>query len=403
MKEIKFERMLAKRYIAAQKRHSVLTVCSIVIAVALMTMFFTGYTTMSGIMRAVHYDKAPYHMEFRDVTAKQAQYLSELPEVGEFDKLVNDEKQNSYTVRLLFDKYIDDDAEYLRRINEEGSLGIEIPFLFSSGHSLSTPQFENNQSLMQDDRVTLAGRASAVTAIAIMFIFVLFVAMALRLIIDTAFEVSSKERERQFGVLQSIGATPKQIVRILTHEGMLLSVIGVPLGAAAGIGLALLFAGRERARHRARLRCIPLHSDQRHRRPVLHCTKGCGDCALSCQPAARARCSHHRRGLGLALRLRHRHAHHQNVADSGDQQPQQHREKGEEAQSARPVLRLEGQNGLAQCAPPEEALRHHGAFSHDLADAVLNRLHCHRLVHGSRDSGGPRMGCFRLAQYRHDR
>lgn len=76
--------------------------------------------------------------------------------------------------------------------------------------------------------------------IALFYVFVLFLTVMLRLIIDTAFEISSKERERQFGVLQSIGATPKQIVRIITYEGLMLSVIGIPLGTAAGIGLGYL-------------------------------------------------------------------------------------------------------------------------------------------------------------------
>lgn len=237
MKKIRFERMLAKRYIFAQKRHSVLTICSIVIAVALMTMIFTSYSTLKGIQRAAHFDSAPYHMEFRDVTNKQAQYLSSLPEVGSFEKIVNDAETDSYTVRLMFAKYIDDDAEYLRKIVTEGKLSIEVPFLFSSGQTLVTEEFANNQKLMQDDLVTLAGRASAATSIALLMIFVIIVALALRMIIDTAFEVSSKERERQFGVLQSIGATPKQVVNIITQEGMILSLIGVPVGAVLGIGL----------------------------------------------------------------------------------------------------------------------------------------------------------------------
>lgn len=60
----------------------------------------------------------------------------------------------------------------------------------------------------------------------------------MRLIIDTAFETSSKARERQFGVLQSIGATPRQIVKIITLEGTLLSVIGISLGLLCGIGVS---------------------------------------------------------------------------------------------------------------------------------------------------------------------
>ncbi|MBQ5337965.1 MAG: ABC transporter permease, partial [Oscillospiraceae bacterium] len=72
----------------------------------------------------------------------------------------------------------------------------------------------------------------------IFFLFAVLIAFALRMIIDTAFEVSSKERERHYGVLQSIGATPEQIVRIITYEGLRLCVVSIPLGLIAGIGLA---------------------------------------------------------------------------------------------------------------------------------------------------------------------
>jgi putative ABC transport system permease protein len=58
------------------------------------------------------------------------------------------------------------------------------------------------------------------------------------MVIDTAFEISSKEREKQFGILQSIGASKKQIVRILLSESLYLSIFGIPFGIAVGIAVA---------------------------------------------------------------------------------------------------------------------------------------------------------------------
>lgn len=40
-----FEGMLAREYISAQKRHSALTICSIAIALALITMLFSMFST----------------------------------------------------------------------------------------------------------------------------------------------------------------------------------------------------------------------------------------------------------------------------------------------------------------------------------------------------------------------
>ena len=233
-----FESLLARRYISSQKRHTLLTIFSIVIAVALMTMIFTSYSTLSGIKRASHYDSKPYHMQFGDLTEEQVNILAALPEVETFEKTDDKNYSGKYQVRVMFGSYIDDDTVYLQNLVKK--IGIEyIQFIDTpSGiHIEYDERFDKNDSLLTDDLLTLNSRYSMVIIISLLCVFVIFIALALRLIIDTAFEVSSKERERQFGVLQSVGATPKQIVKILTHEGLMLSVIGVPLGALAGIGL----------------------------------------------------------------------------------------------------------------------------------------------------------------------
>ena len=223
---MKFETLLARRYIYSQKRHSLLTIISIIIAVALMTTIFTSYTTLTTIQHASHYDKAPYHMQFSGITEKQADYIEKLPEVGSFERKEIPDQPGLYSVNVLYSGYLDDSNEYLEKIrmglNIDGWTEINVNF---------------NTQLMEDDLVTLEGRVSKIVSISGLFIFVIFLALALRLVIDTAFEVSSKERERQFGVLQSVGATPMQIVKILTNEGLMLSVIGVPIGALSGIGL----------------------------------------------------------------------------------------------------------------------------------------------------------------------
>lgn len=238
---MKFESLLARRYIFSQKRHSLLTICSIVIAVALMTMIFTSYTTLKSIQRASHYDSKPYHMEFHDLTETQADLIGALPEVDTFEKTEDSSYSGKYRVRVMFGAYLDEEIVYIQKLVEK--TGIEyIHFIDTPAgvHIDADERFNMNDSLMQDDLLTLSSRYSTVIMISLLCVFVLFLALALRLIIDTAFEVSSKERERQFGVLQSVGATPRQIVKILTHEGLMLSVAGVPLGALAGIGLGFV-------------------------------------------------------------------------------------------------------------------------------------------------------------------
>lgn len=55
------------------------------------------------------------------------------------------------------------------------------------------------------------------------------------MLIYNAFSISVSERTKQFGLLSSIGATKKQLRRMVRYEATVLSVIGIPLGIILGI------------------------------------------------------------------------------------------------------------------------------------------------------------------------
>lgn len=228
---MKFESLLARRYIRAQKRHSLLTTCSIMIAVALMVMLFSTFTTLMGIMRDTMYDEAPYHVMFTNVTREQAAEIRHMNQVGSAELI--EKPGGGYAVQVMFNTYLDNELEFFQKMIDNLHLRASI------SDNGQIEGFEINHSLMDFDQITLTGKYQTACYFALFFIFVIFFALALRLVIDTAFEVSSKERERQFGVLQSVGATPKQIVRMLTVEGMMLSGFGVPLGVGLGLLLTL--------------------------------------------------------------------------------------------------------------------------------------------------------------------
>lgn len=54
-------------------------------------------------------------------------------------------------------------------------------------------------------------------------------------LIYNAFSISLSERTRQFGMIKSIGATNRQMMKSVYFEVLLLSLIGIPLGLLAGI------------------------------------------------------------------------------------------------------------------------------------------------------------------------
>ncbi len=221
-----FEFKMALRYITAQKRHSLLTICSIASALALITMLFTCFFTAFGCAADIAYAEKPYHLEISGLTAGEADTVRNYAG-DKADIFTIENSDGLLTLRLYFTEYIGDsmfnDPGYLPDLMEllEGSAAV----------------YDANSRLISLDMIDLDSRANFAVYFALFYIFVNFFIIMLRLIIDTAFEISSKERERQFGVLQSIGAAPAQIVRTITAEGLLLSAAGIPVGILAGTGL----------------------------------------------------------------------------------------------------------------------------------------------------------------------
>jgi len=67
-------------------------------------------------------------------------------------------------------------------------------------------------------------------------------------LIYNAFSISVSERTKQFGLLSSVGATKRQLKRMVLFEALAVSAIGIPLGILAGvggIGVTLLLIGEK--------------------------------------------------------------------------------------------------------------------------------------------------------------
>ena len=65
-------------------------------------------------------------------------------------------------------------------------------------------------------------------------------------LIYNAFSISVSERTRHFGLLSSVGATRKQLRRMVLFEALAVSIVGIPLGilvGIGGIGITLLLIG----------------------------------------------------------------------------------------------------------------------------------------------------------------
>ncbi len=55
-------------------------------------------------------------------------------------------------------------------------------------------------------------------------------------LIYNSFNISLNERTRQFGILSSVGATPRQLRNSVLFEGLCIGAVGIPIGVMVGIG-----------------------------------------------------------------------------------------------------------------------------------------------------------------------
>lgn len=66
------------------------------------------------------------------------------------------------------------------------------------------------------------------------------VAVMAIVVITNVFRVSARERMQELGLLKCVGATPHQIGQCILYEGVLLAIVGIPLGMLAGLGLSAI-------------------------------------------------------------------------------------------------------------------------------------------------------------------
>ena len=92
----------------------------------------------------------------------------------------------------------------------------------------------NNDLLMYSGTFAVNAFTTMLYSLAAIVIgLIMFGSVAL---IYNAFSISVSERTKQFGLLSSIGATKKQLKKMVLFEALAVSVVGIPLGVLAGVG-----------------------------------------------------------------------------------------------------------------------------------------------------------------------
>ena len=96
-----------------------------------------------------------------------------------------------------------------------------------------------NYSLLQYYGVVEAGNVTIVIA-GIMAAIIAIVLIGTVSLISNAFSISVAQRTQEFGLLTSVGATKKQLLRSVRFEAGLLCLMGIPLGILLGFGAVVL-------------------------------------------------------------------------------------------------------------------------------------------------------------------
>ena len=106
----------------------------------------------------------------------------------------------------------------------------------SKSNSFGIKDFYENKDLLEAKGIFR--KQSAIDTITLIAVILIFIVMGTSVfIIRNSISISATEKTRLFGMLSSVGATPKQIQNSVLYEGLLLTITGVPLGIAAGLGV----------------------------------------------------------------------------------------------------------------------------------------------------------------------
>ena len=102
--------------------------------------------------------------------------------------------------------------------------------------------FQENWSVLAIKGIVYEGHSKEIfLTVAAVLIFIIMTTSVF--IIRNSISISATEKTRLFGMLCSVGSTPKQLRNSVLYEGLLLTVTGIPLGIAAGVGFTYALVG----------------------------------------------------------------------------------------------------------------------------------------------------------------
>lgn len=108
-----------------------------------------------------------------------------------------------------------------------------------AGLEIDDFEYGMNRELLDLEGNGVDAKFSRALFFGVTYLFLIFLMFCARMVIDNSFEISARERIKQFGLLKAVGASKKQVFSLVLWEAVYLAVPGT----AAGLILGTVCAG----------------------------------------------------------------------------------------------------------------------------------------------------------------
>lgn len=151
--------------------------------------------------------------------------------VGLMEDSIQNQKNQKGIMLTKNDTYQDDSSKLLVEISPKANMGKALDEL---------KQLSKEDLVMENGYVLLMlGQGDAAEAnkntYTVVYIIIAIVIIATVAVIYNSFHISVVERVKQFGLLRTIGCTPKQARKLVFREATFLAIISIPLGLLLGM------------------------------------------------------------------------------------------------------------------------------------------------------------------------
>lgn len=240
------------------KRRTIVTILGVMLSSALILAVVGMVTSFQKMM--INYAKAnvgDYHEMYEAVPTEALKYIEENPHVESY----------FYSLPITPNAEIDEDVYNYYETNHHSVYPISwyeklntLPDAKNAVYNIyvrfdNPKQYEANRAAIREavEKVTgedlnyrtngellryesqVMGDAALATLYSLAAIVIGIIVVTSIFVIRNSFSISATERARQFGMLASVGATPRQIRHSVFFEGFVIAIIGVPLGILLGV------------------------------------------------------------------------------------------------------------------------------------------------------------------------